>query len=188
MDGKPLPIGNHSHDNEVGYDRGAGGKTKGYKLHVIAGKHGETRAWCVRPIHHDEARVAVTLLSAARLHGYRLGDANYDRNALYEACRQRGVQLLAPRRFGPSRGLGHHWHSRGRLRAIEMLEVSTTGFASTLLLERRRPERLFGGLSSSAFGLPSLPPWVRGLRRVEGWMCAKLIVRNCAKHVRRSVA
>ncbi len=34
----------------------------------------------------------------------------------------------------------------------------------------------------------SLPPWVRGLRRVEHWICAKLTIWNCAKHVRRSVA
>ncbi len=61
VDGKPLPIGYHSRDADAGYGRGAGQMAKDYKLHMIAGAMGNIRAWCVRPIHHDEAKVAAQL-------------------------------------------------------------------------------------------------------------------------------
>ena len=188
VDGKPLPISNHSTDPDAGYGRGAGGKAKGYRLHMIVQRNGVIRAWAVRPIQHDEAKVAATLLPSANLNGYLLADANYDRNALYDACLQRGVQLLAGRRYGEGRGMGHHYHSPARRRAIEMMEVSPTGFATRLLKERRNIERLFGAFASCAFGLPSLPPWIRGLSRVERWVCAKLIVWNCSRRTRTKVA
>jgi hypothetical protein len=35
LDGKPLPIANHSRDPQAGYGRSIGGKAKGYKLHVL---------------------------------------------------------------------------------------------------------------------------------------------------------
>jgi hypothetical protein len=188
VDGKPLPISAHSTDGDAGYGWGAGGKAKGYKLHVIAGRSGTIRAWAVRPIHHDEAKVAASILPQAHLDGYLLADANYDRNALYEVCRRHRVQLLTPRRYGSERGLGHHRHSPARLRAIEMLENSATGFGPQLLQERPRIERLFGAMASCSYGLPVLPPWARGLDRVERWICAKLIVWNCFRHVRKHAA
>lgn len=185
VDGKPLPIGRHSHDPDAGYGRGAGGKDKGYKLHLIAGRNGEIRAWCVCAIQHHEAVVAARLLPAARVQGYLLADTNYDSNPLYEACRARQVQLVAPRRYGPGRGLGNHRHSPDRLRALDMLENSQTGFGPRLLEQRRSIERLFGGLSSSSLALLSLPPWVRHLPRVELWIAAKLAIWNCIQALRR---
>lgn len=181
VDGKPLPIGRHSHDADAGYGRGAGGMDKGYKLHVIAGKGGTLEAWEVCPIHHDEAKVAATLLRRRRLHGYLLADKNYDRNSLYAACRRRGIQLLAPRRYGRGRGLGHHPHDPSRRYAVEQLEQSLTGFAEKLMRERRRIERLFGSLCSSAFGLLPLPPWVRGSTRVRRWIASRLLIWHAAR-------
>ncbi len=185
VDGKPLPIGRHSHDPDAGYGRGAGGKDKGYKLHVIAGRQGEIRAWCVCAIQHHEAVVATRWLPAAGVRGYLLADMNYDSNTLYEACRARQLQLIAPRRYGPGRGLGNHWHSPDRLRALDMLENSHTGFGPRLLEQRRNIERLFGALSSSSLALLALPPWVRHLRRVELWIAAKLAIWNCLQGLRR---
>jgi hypothetical protein len=185
VDGKPLPIANHSRDSDAGYGRGAGGKAKGYKIHVITSLNGDLIAWQVRPIHHDEPRVAAELLRQKRFSGYLLADRNYDRNALYQQCRERGIQLLAPRRYGAGRGLGHHRHDPGRLRAIAQIEQSLTGFAPKLLRERRRIERWFGRLSSSSLGLTYLPPWVRTLERVQRWITAKFIVWHCAKRLKK---
>lgn len=185
VDGKPLPIGNHSRDPDAGYGRGAGGKAKGYKLHAIAGLGQNLRAWCVRPIQHDEAKVAGALLPQADIRGYLLADRNYDRNPLYERCRRRQVQLVAPRRYGSGRGLGHHRHSPARRRAIALLEHDTSGFGPALLRERRRIERWFGSLASSCFGLTPLPPWVRRLHRVERWVAGKLIVWHCVQQIKK---
>lgn len=185
VDGKPLPIGYHSRDAEAGFGRGAGQMAKGYKLHMIAGAMGEIRAWCVRPIHHDEAKLAAQLLAEAGIQGYLLGDANYDRNALYQACGRRHIQFLAPRRYGPQHGLGHCRQDPARLRAVELLEHSHTGFGPRLMAERARIERFFGSLSSSSYGLPSLPPWVRHLDRVTRWITAKFIIWNCVQKLRK---
>lgn len=175
-DGKPLPISKHSHDPEAGYGRGAGAMAKGYKLHVIAGRNQHIRAWRVRPMQVSEPKVAGEMVREAKLSGYLLGDRLFDDNPLHETCRQHGLQLLAERRFGPHRGLGHRWHSPGRLRCIELLEQSQTGFGLKLLQERGAIERLFGQLSSAAYGLHTLPPWVRHADRVERYVSAKILI------------
>jgi hypothetical protein len=185
VDGKPLPVAKHSRDRQAGFGRGVGGLAKGYKLHVITSQNGELVTWCVRSLQQDEAKTAADLLTQTRITGYLLADRNYDRNALYAVCRQRDVQLLAPRRYGPQCGLGRQRHDPARLYAVAQQEHSLTGFAPQLMGERRRVERWFGSLSSSPFGLTHLPPWVRGLRRVERWVTAKLTVWHCAKRARR---
>lgn len=186
VDGKPLPVSRHSQDRDARFGHGAGGLNKGYKLHVITSRNAALAAWCVRPANEDEAKTAATrLLHQKRLTGYLLADANYDRNALYQACRLRGIQLLAPRRYPDSQGLGHHQHDPARLYAIRQQEQSLTGFASKLMEQRRRIEPWFGSLTSSSFGLTHLPPWVRGLPRVERWVCAKLLVWHCSKRARK---
>lgn len=186
VDGKPLPIGNHSHDRDAGYGRGAGGQARGYKLHVIAGKNMQFRAWCVTPMQHSEPRVAAQMLRRVQLNGYLLGDRLFDDNGLHETCRRRGLQLLAARRYGPGRGLGHHRHSPARLRAIELLEHSQTGFGPLLLRERRRIESLFGALTSAPYGLHALPPWVRRRSRVERFVSAKILIFSLAQSLRKS--
>jgi hypothetical protein len=176
VDGKPLPIGGNSTDPEAGYGRGAGGKAKGYKLHVISGKHGQIRSWAVHAIHVNEHKVAAKLVPMSDIQGYLLGDRNYDANHLYETCRSNEIQLVAPRRYGPGRGVGHHRHSPARLRAIDLLEHSTTGFGPQLIQERKQIERIFGNLSSASYGITALPPWVRRLHRVRQWISAKLVI------------
>lgn len=176
VDGKPLPIGNHSHDPDAGYGRAAGGKAKGYKLHVIAGRNLDFRAWRVRPMQASEARVAAEMVRGMRLDGYLLGDRLFDDNQLHETCRRRGVQLVAARRYGPRRGLGHQRHSPARLRCIDLLEQSHTGFGPQLLAERKSIERLFGALVSAPYGLHALPPWVRHQPRVERYVSAKILI------------
>jgi hypothetical protein len=189
LDGKALPIAKHSRAGEAGFGRGVGGLAKGYKLHVMVGKNGHLAAWHVAALNQDEAKVAAAeLLPHVRFTGYLLADKNYDRNALYAACRGRGIQLLAPRRYGPHRGLGNRPHDPARRYAVQQLEQSLTGFAPQLFRQRHGVERWLGSFTSSPYGLTHLPPWTRGLQCVRCWVADRLIVYHCARRAKKRVA
>jgi len=175
VDGKPLSVRPHTRDPEARKGWAGGGYAKGYKLHLIGRSPAEVRAWEVTPMNASEPRTAARLVRQARIQGYLLGDANYDTNALHAACRQVGLQLVAPRRHGAGRGLGHRRHDPGRLRCIDMLENSLTGFGPQLHRQRPNIERQLGSYSSASYGIAVLPPWVRRLHRVKLWVGAKLI-------------
>ncbi len=181
VDGMPLPISRHSRDSQAAFGRGAGGLNKGYKLHAIYGQSVTPLAWQVHPMNLDERRAAAELLGQLKDEGYLLGDRNYDANWFYDAARKHGQQLLAARRYGSGRGLGHRRHSPARLRAIDLLE-GPSDFGRNLYRRRREIETRFGNLSSFGGGLTHLPPWVRGLHRVRLYVAAKLIIRT-AKHL-----
>lgn len=180
VDGMPLAISRHSQDAEATFGRGAGGLNKGYKLHAIYGQSVMPLAWQVQPMNMDERHAAAELLGQLQDEGYLLGDRNYDANWFYDAAYQHGQQLLAARRYGSGRGLGHHRHSPARLRGIDLLE-GISDFGRSLYQRRREIETRFGNLSSFGGGLTHLPPWVRGLDRVRLYVAAKLIIR-AAKH------
>lgn len=187
VDGKALPVSRHSGDLDAQFGRGAGGQDKGYKLHVLYGQNGSIPAYAVEPLNVDERVVARRLAKEAKVNGYVVGDANYDDNQLYEAVRQQGGQMLAPRKYGVGRGLGHHPHSPARLRAIAMLEGPNHAWADALLDSRDSIERYFGTIACAHYGLDRLPPWVRTLRRVRMWVQAKLIIDRLAA-TRRQMA
>lgn len=188
VDGMPLPISRHSQDVEATFGRGAGGLDKGYKLHAIYGQSVMPLAWQVHPMNLDERHAAAGLLGQLKEEGYLLGDRNYDANWFYDAADQHGQQLLAARRYGPGRGLGHHRHSPARLRAIELLE-GPSDFGRALYQRRRDIETRFGNLCSFGGGLTHLPPWVRGLHRVRLYVAAKLIIRAAKQNAQeRGVA
>jgi hypothetical protein len=179
VDGKPLPIGGCSKDRQAGYGRAAGGMAKGYKLHALIGKDGSVLSWRLTPMQTDERVMARRMLRTAEAQGYVLGDANYDDNALHDICVSKGnLQLVTPRRYGDQRGLGHHRHSPGRLRAIALRNNPLSPFGSDLMAQRQDIERYYGNLTSFAGGLTHLPPWVRGHRRVRRWVQAKLIINQ----------
>jgi hypothetical protein len=185
VDGKPLPLSNHTCDPDAGYGRGAGGMAKGYKLHAITGTHLDIRTWRVLPMNASEPKTATEMVRQTRLDGYLLGDRVFDDNALHETCRQRGLQLLAERRYGHRAGIGHQRHSPARLHCIEMLEHSQTGFGPTLLAERKHIERFFATFTSAPYGLHALPPWVRRLRRVERYVSAKILIFTIVQRHRK---
>lgn len=176
VDGKPLALRSHTRDPDAKKGWASGGYAKGYKLHLISESPANVRAWDVTPMNANEPRVAQQLVPRARIQGYLLGDANYDTNPLHAVCRKVDVQLVAPRRHGPGRGLGHRRHDPARLRCIEMLEQSQTGFGPLLHTQRPNIERQFGCYSSIAGGIGTLPPWVRRLHRVKLWIGAKLVL------------
>ena len=185
IDGKPLPVSRHSGDRDARFGRGAGGVDNGYKLHVLYGKNGSTAAYAVEPMNVDERVVARRLAQEARVNGYVIGDAAYDDNQLYECVRQHEGQLVAPRKRGRKRGLGHRRHSPARWRAIDMMEGPYPQWSEALLAWRGGVERAFGTMACSHYGLDRLPPWVRGLPRVRRWVQAKLIIDRLAAIRRR---
>jgi hypothetical protein len=179
LDAKPLPIGGCSKDRQAGYGRAAGGKAKGYKIHVIHGSNGSLGAWRVAPMNVDERVMAARMLRTAPVQGYVVADSNYDSNCLHAICDWRGnLQLVSPRRYGPGRGHGHRKQTAGRLRSKELLENPTPHFGHQLLADRSDIERHFGNLTSWGGGLTHLPPWVRTHRRVHRWVQAKLIINR----------
>ncbi len=179
IDGKPLPIGGCSKDQQAGYGRAAGGKAKGYKVHALAGSDGALACWRVAPMNKDERVMAQRLLKGAppEVVGYVITDANYDSNKLHQVCDERGdLQLVTPRRYGPDNGTGHRKQAAGRLRSMALLENPYPAFGQQLLKDRAEIERQFGNLTNWGGGLTCLPAWVRTHRRVQRWVQAKLVL------------
>ena len=179
IDGKPLDVSNVSKDADAGYGRAAGGKHKGYKMHVVHAGGPTPLAWGLAAMNVSEKKMAAALIPTLPGEGYLLGDGEYDTNNLHDAAHQAGHQLVAPKR-GKNKGLGHRRHSPYRLRSIELLQ---SRFGQALLKCRKQIEREFGTLVSFGGGLTCLPAWVRGLRRVRNWVHAKILV-NAARWFR----
>lgn len=173
MDGKPLPVSGISADRDVRYGRACGVMARGYKLHSITDLAGNHRVFEVMPLNVNEVKVAKTLLARLPMtpNTRMLADGNYDCNSLYDLAAARGVQLIAARRRKNARGMGHHHHSRHRLRAIRLRERNPS-----VLSRRRLIEGHFGTMGNVVGGLAPLPNHVRGLDRVSRWVTAKLII------------
>jgi len=185
MDGKPLSIANHSRDPHAAWGRGAGGKAKGYKLHALIALAGGIVEWRVAPLNIAEPEMARRMLRKSGCSGYILGDKNYDTNRLHDEALRHGGQLVAPRRRGADKGLGHHRHSPGRLRCKDLLENTQSDFGRDLHRLRGDIERRFGYLVSTAGLLGPLPSWVRTYPRVRLWVQAKLILAALRTAIRK---
>lgn len=178
IDGKSLVIGGASQDRQAGFGWAVRGKAKGYKIHVLFSENATISGWRRTPMQTSEKQMARRLIREVRPQGYIVADAGYDDGKLHDQCRALGdLQLVAPR-TKPGRGLGHSRPSPGRLRSIELLEVSRSGFGSQLQSLRTDIERWFGRLVSFGGGLSCLPPWVRTYRRVYRWVAAKLVLAS----------
>ncbi len=183
IDAKPMPIGGNSQDIQAGYGHAAGCKARGYKLYAVADRRQGFVAWRIGPMNASESTMADELIGRLNSEGYLVGDGAYDCNRLYDVAGSRGIQLLAPRRYPKSRGLGHHRHSLHRLRALSMLK---TPMGQELLKARAGIERMFGQLTNFACGLKPLPNWVRTRRRVELWVRGKMILYNLWRQLRKA--
>jgi hypothetical protein len=185
VDGKPLPIGAASKDRQAGYGRAVRGKAKGYKLHALVGADNTVLAWRLAPMNTDERVMARRMLRGAEAQGYVVGDSNYDSNPLHDLCGAKpSLQLVTPRHNRAAKGLGHHRHSPGRLRSLELLSNPVSNFGRELLKQRKGIERYFGQLTSFGGGLSGLPAWVRTYRRVRRWVQAKLILNALRMQLR----
>ena len=127
----------------------------------------------------DERVMGRRMLKAMEGAGYVVADGNYDSNKLHGVCDDKdNLQLVARRRYGPGRGLGHRKHAESRLRSKAILEDPDPRFGMGLLDQREQIERFHGNLSGWGGGLTHLPPWVRTWRRVHRWVQAKLIINQ----------
>lgn len=185
VDGKALPIGPHSHDRQSGYGRSTNGLARGYKLHAIVSSIGRLLSWRLAPMQADESKMARRMLGELEGVAYLLGDSNYDKNHLYDAALDRGIEMRAPRRCAPGTPMGHRAHSEARVRSIESLELDPVGFGRTLMKMRWAVERFFGDLTAGPCGLGHLPAWARGWRRVRNWVAAKLAIQAARRGLRR---
>jgi hypothetical protein len=176
LDGKPLSVPAISGDPDAGFGRGAGEKSKGYKLHTVISDRPLPEAWEVTPIQVAETKVAETLVGRLEYGGYLLGDGNYDANGVFDAAAANGYALRTPHPQANA-GKGHHYQSPHRLRSIE---ACRTDFGKALLKARGEIERRFGTLASFGGGLAPLPAWVRRLHRVRSWVWDKLLI-NAAR-------
>jgi hypothetical protein len=172
LDGKPLPVSGVSKDPDATWGRGAGGKTKGYKLHSLWSNRALPEAWEVRPLNESEITVARRLVRQAAGAGYLLADGNYDASALFDDAAAAGYQLVVPM-TDPHTGQGHHYQSPQRLRCFDLVRGD---FGRALLRLRGQIERTFGNAVSFGGGLGPLPAWVRGRERVQTWVWAKLLI------------
>ncbi len=183
VDGKPLPIGPHSHDRLATALPPAARP----RLHAIVARRGRVLSWRVAPMNVDERNMARRMLRELEHAGCLLADANDDSNRLFELAGERGVQIVAPRRYGPGRNVGRRSQSPARLRSKDMLEQDDTGFGRRPARHRWSIERFFGTLSNAPVGLDHLPTWVRGWRRVHNWVAAKLLINAARAALRREV-
>src|SRR5688572_1234794 len=137
LDGKPLVVAGHCTDRDAAWGRGAGQKSKGYKLHAIWSDLPMPDQWRVTPLNVDEKHMAKRMIRRLTGCGYILADGHYDDSNLYDLAAAASHQLVAPRQH-PGTGLGHHYQSPHRLRAIAMLEVpaKVTRFGRRLYRQR----------------------------------------------------
>ncbi len=185
IDSFPLPVGNYSKDREARRGRAAGAMARGYKLHAIC-VDGAIASWTLRAMNTNDQVPAPELFAQLRGGGYITADNGYDANPVHLAAAAANHQLLAPPR--PSDGRvklteqQQRRNCRQRLQALDMLNcplrhAGVAGrFGPQLHRQRVMMEQTLGHLRMLLLG--TLPPWVRGPRRVARWMAAKLIMLN----------
>jgi hypothetical protein len=190
VDGKPLELPNHTTDRDATWGRGVSRTSVGYKLHaVFSSGNAMPDAFAITTLNVCEKRMAARLLKRlgpAGGCGYLLGDGHYDASWLFDYCHHHGRQLLCPR-AKPGTGLGHHYVSPHRLRAIEMLEspAAVNPFGPRLYDARTDAEREFSGMVCFGGGLAALPPWVRRIWRVRAWVMSKLLINAARIRINR---
>jgi len=173
IDALPLPIGGSTADPDARYGRAANIMAKGYKLHAICDSLAGIEIWNIQPMNVNEKPVATTMVQLLKGEGYLVGDGEYDSSNLYDAVAAVGFQLVAPKRKG--QGLGYHYQSPHRLRAIELQQHT---FGQYLLHQRAGIDRFFGQWGNYGAGLKPLPHWVRRPWRVRLWIQGKIILNS----------
>lgn len=182
VDGKALELPNHTTDRDATWGRGVSRISVGYKLHaVFSAGNAMPDAFAVTTLNRCEKRMAARMVKRLSGGGYLLGDGHFDASWLFDYCHHYGHQLLCPR-AKPGTGLGHHYVSPHRRRAIDMLEspAAVNPFGPRLYDTRTDIERDFSQLTCFGGGLAALPPWVRRIWRVRAWVTAKLLI-NAAR-------
>jgi hypothetical protein len=187
VDGKPLELPNHTTDRDATWGRGVSRTAVGYKLHaVFSPGNPMPDAFAVTTLNVCEKRMAARMVRRLPGGGYLLGDAHFDASWLFDYCHHHGHRLVCPR-AKPGTGLGHHYVSPHRRRAIDMLEspAALNPFGAGLYDARTGIERDFSQLVCFGGGLATLPPWVRRIWRVRHWVMSKLLINAARIRINR---
>jgi len=192
VDGKAFELPNHTTDRDAKWGRGVSRQSVGYKLHLLdsAVQNPMPDAFAITPLNRCEKQMAARMIQRFKGTGYLLADSHFDASWLFDHCRKHGRQLVCPR-AKPNRGLGHHYQSPDRVRAIAMLEspANVNPFGPSLYRHRTIIERRFSQLVSFGGGIGStLPSWVRRIWRVRRWVTAKLLINAARIRLNRAVA
>ncbi len=155
IDGKPLPVGEASHEPEARCGRGAEMWAKGHKFYAIWGSRPVPETYRLYSVNINEDKVGEEMIPELYGGGYLLGDGEHDASPVFDVAGAAGYQLLAPRE-DPDKGLGHHYQSPYRLRCIERMR---SAFGRGVLACRGAIERTLGALTSFGGGLSPLPSW-----------------------------
>lgn len=188
-DGKALELPNHTSDRDATWSRGVSRMSVGYKLHAVFSGNPMPDAFAITTLNVCEKRMAARMVGRLAGGGYLLGDAHYDASWLFDYCNHHGHQLVCPR-AKPGTGIGHHYVSRHRRRAIDMLEAppAVNPFGSDLYNTRTDIERDFAQLVCFGGGLAALPTWVRRIWRVRNWVMSKLLINAARIRIKRRTA
>ena len=189
VDGKALELPNHSTDRDATWSRGVGRTSLGYKIHAIRSGNPMPDAFAITTLNVCEKRMAARMIGRVAGGGYLLGDAHFDASWLFDYCNHHGHQLVCPR-AKPGTGVGHHYVSPHRRRAIDLLEApaAVNPFGAGLYAARTDIERDFSQLACFGGGLATLPPWVRRIWRVRNWVMSKLLINAARIRINRRKA
>lgn len=189
VDGKPLELPNHTTDRDATWSRGVSRMSVGYKIHAIFAGNPMPEAFAITTLDVCEKRMAARLIKRTGRFGYLLADAHYDASWLFDVCHTRNHQLVCPR-AKPRTGVGHHYVSPHRRRAIDLLEIprSVSRFGHDLYDQRTGIEREFSQLTCFGAGLGALPSWVRRIWRVRHWVMNKLLINAARIRINRAKA
>jgi len=128
IDGKPLELPNHTRDPDAKWGRGVSRTSIGYKLHAICSGNPVPDAFAITSLDICEKQMAARMIKRVKGGGYLLADAHYDASWLYDLCSHHNHSLVSPR-AKPGMGLGHHYQSPQRLRAIGVRYVNRIFFS-----------------------------------------------------------
>ncbi len=189
VDGKPLELPNHTADRDATWSRGVSRTSVGYKIHAVFSGNPMPDALAITTLNVCEKRMAARMVRRLSGGGYLLGDAHYDASWLFDYCNHHGHQLVCPR-AKPGTGIGHHYVSPQRRRAINMLEspAAVNPFGADLYDTRTGIERDFSQLVCFGGGLAALPTWVRRIWRVRNWVMSKLLINAARIRINRRTA
>lgn len=189
VDGKALELPNHTGDRDATWSRGVSRTSVGYKLHAVFSGNPMPDAFAITTLNVCEKQMAARMVGHLSGGGYLLGDAHFDASWLFDYCNHHGHQLVCPR-AKPGTGIGHHYVSCHRRRAINMLEApaAVNPFGTDLYNTRTDIERDFSQLVCFGGGLAALPTWVRRIWRVRNWVMSKLLINAARIRINRRTA
>lgn len=189
IDGKSLELPNHTSDRDAKWGRGVSRMSVGYKLHAVFSGNPMPDAFTITALNVSEKDMAARMVGRLSGGGYLLGDAHFDASWLFDYCHHHGHQLVCPRNK-PGTGLGHHYVSPHRRRALDLLEVpkAVNSFGPDLYDTRTDIERQFSQMVCFGGGLATLPSWVRRIWRVRNWVMSKLLINAARIRLNRKAA